>query len=180
MPTYVCWARRGQISDDQKQRIATEITLVHSECTGAPAAFVQCVFQDIDAAGHYIGGVAAQDSVWVYGHIRDGRDTEVKEQILIRISELLVDVLQLDPSLTWVYINPLANTDMVEFGHTACANTCSNSTSTPLDERLTVSPKLHGRERGCSSSNFKGVGLPRTLAGVDPCVVAFPWVRARD
>jgi phenylpyruvate tautomerase PptA (4-oxalocrotonate tautomerase family) len=118
MPTYVCWARRGQISDDQKQRIATEITLVHSECTGAPAAFVQCVFQDIDAAGHYIGGVAAQDSVWVYGHIRDGRDTEVKEQILIRISELLVDVLQLDPSLTWVYINPLANTDMVEFGHT--------------------------------------------------------------
>jgi phenylpyruvate tautomerase PptA (4-oxalocrotonate tautomerase family) len=56
--------------------------------------------------------------VWVYGHIRDGRDKEVREQILIRISELLVDILQLDPSLTWVYINPLANTDMVEFGHT--------------------------------------------------------------
>jgi hypothetical protein len=41
-----------------------------------------------------------------------------RQQILIRISELLVDILQLDPSLTWVYINPLANTDMVEFGHT--------------------------------------------------------------
>jgi phenylpyruvate tautomerase PptA (4-oxalocrotonate tautomerase family) len=118
MPTYVCWARRGQISDDQKQRIASGITVAHSECTGAPPAFVQCVFQDIDTAGHYIGGAAAPDSVWVYGHIRDGRDTDVREQILIRISGLLVDILQLDPSLTWVYLNPLANTDMVEFGHT--------------------------------------------------------------
>ena len=118
MPTYVCWSGSGQISPGQRQRIAQGITLIHSECTGAPPAFVQCIFQDIDVTSHYIGGVAAQDSVWVYGHIRDGRDTEVKEQILIRISELLVDVLQLDPSLTWVYINPLANTDMVEFGHT--------------------------------------------------------------
>jgi phenylpyruvate tautomerase PptA (4-oxalocrotonate tautomerase family) len=62
--------------------------------------------------------VRPRRTVWVYGHIRDGRDKEVREQILIRISELLVDILQLDPSLTWVYINPLANTDMVEFGHT--------------------------------------------------------------
>jgi len=118
MPTYVCWARRGQVSADQKQRIATEITMIHSECTGAPPAFVQCIFQDIDAASHYIGGAPAPDSVWVYGHIRDGRDPAVREQILIKIAEILVGILELDPSLTWVYINPLANTDMVEFGHT--------------------------------------------------------------
>src|ERR1700733_1397837 len=98
MPTFVCWARRGQVSADQKQRIATEITMIHSERTGPPPAFVQCISQDIDAASHYIGGAPAPDSVWVYGHIRDGRDTEVREQILIRISGLLVDILQLDPS----------------------------------------------------------------------------------
>ena len=79
---------------------------------------MQCIFQDIAAASHYIGGEAASDSVWVYGHIRDGREEEVREQILIRISELLVDILQIDPSQTWAYINPLANTDMVEFGRT--------------------------------------------------------------
>jgi len=118
MPTYVCWARSGQVSADQKQRIATEITLIHSECTGAPPAFVQCIFQDIDAASHYIGGAPASDSVWVYGHIRDGRDPVVRERILIKIAEILAAILELDPSLTWVYINPLANTDMVEFGHT--------------------------------------------------------------
>ena len=118
MPTYVCWAERGQISAGQRQRIAAGITLIHSECTGAPPAFVQCIFQDLDAASHYIGGEAAPESVWVYGHIRDGRDEEVRERILIRISELLVDILQIDPSLTWAYINRLANTDMVEFGHT--------------------------------------------------------------
>ncbi len=118
MPTYVCWAERGQISAGQRQRIAAGITLIHSEYTGAPPAFVQCIFQDLDAASHYIGGEAAPQSVWVYGHIRDGRDEEVRERILIRISELLVDTLQIDPSLTWAYINPLANTDMVEFGRT--------------------------------------------------------------
>jgi phenylpyruvate tautomerase PptA (4-oxalocrotonate tautomerase family) len=118
MPTYICWAGSGHISADQKHRIARGITLIHSECTGAPPALVQCIFQDIAAASHYIGGEAATDSVWVYGHIREGRDEEVREQILIRISELLVDILRIDPSLTWVYINPLANTDMVEFGHT--------------------------------------------------------------
>jgi phenylpyruvate tautomerase PptA (4-oxalocrotonate tautomerase family) len=79
---------------------------------------VQCIFQDIDTASHYIGGEAAPESVWVYGHIRDGRDEEARERILIRITELLVDILQIDPSLTWAYINPLANTDMVEFGRT--------------------------------------------------------------
>jgi phenylpyruvate tautomerase PptA (4-oxalocrotonate tautomerase family) len=118
MPTYVCWAGSGQISPGQKQRIAAGITRIHSECTGAPAAFVQCIFQDIDAASHYIGGEAAPDTVWVYGHIRGGREEEVREQILTRISELLVGILQIDPSQTWAYINPLANTDMVEFGHT--------------------------------------------------------------
>jgi hypothetical protein len=118
------------------------ITLIHSECTGAPPAFVQCIFQDIDAASHYIGGQAAPDSVWVYGHIREGRDVEVREQMLIRIGELLADILRIDSSQTWAYINPLANTDMIEFGHTlpcqvpngggssrclpTCASACSN------------------------------------------------------
>ena len=118
MPTYVCLAGSGQISAGQRQRIAAGITLIHGDCTGAPPAFVQCIFQDLDAASHYIGGEPAPQSVWVYGHIRDGRDEGVRERILIRISELLVDILHIDPSLTWAYINPLANTDMVEFGRT--------------------------------------------------------------
>lgn len=118
MPTYVCLAERGQINAGQKQRIAEGITLIHSECTGAPPAFVQCIFQDLDPASHYIGGEATSAAVWVYGHIRDGRDEKVRERILVRICELLVDALQIDPSLTWAYLNPLANTDMVEFGHT--------------------------------------------------------------
>jgi phenylpyruvate tautomerase PptA (4-oxalocrotonate tautomerase family) len=118
VPTYVCLAGSGQISAGQRQRIAAGITLIHSACTGAPPAFVQCIFQDLDAASHYVGGEPAPESVWVYGHIRDGRDEQVRERILIRISELLVDILHIDPSLTWAYINPLANTDMVEFGRT--------------------------------------------------------------
>jgi hypothetical protein len=61
---------------------------------------VQCIFQDLEAASHYIGGEPAPQSVWVFGHIRDGRDEEVRERILIRIPELFVNILQIDPSLT--------------------------------------------------------------------------------
>jgi phenylpyruvate tautomerase PptA (4-oxalocrotonate tautomerase family) len=116
MPTYVCWSGKGRISVPQRQHIAEGITLIHSECTGAPGAFVQTIFNDIEVGSHYIGGDDASDTVWVYGHIRDGRDEVVRSKILTRISQLLVEVLGIDPSLTWVYINPLANTDMVEFG----------------------------------------------------------------
>src|SRR5262249_35621477 len=116
MPTYVCSAGRGRVSVEQRQRIAAGITLIHSECTGAPPAFVQTIFQDIEAGSHYIGSGDASDTVWVYGHIRDGREAAVRSKILTRISDLLANVLGIDPALTWVYINPLANTDMVEFG----------------------------------------------------------------
>jgi hypothetical protein len=61
---------------------------------------VQCIFQDLEAASHYIGGEAAPQSVWVFGHIRDGRDEEVRERILIWVPELFVNILQIDPSLT--------------------------------------------------------------------------------
>src|ERR1700754_4688214 len=115
MPTYVCWAGKGRISTEQKQQIAAGITEIHSNCTGAPPAFVQCIFHEVDAGGHYIGGEASPDTVWVYGHIREGREEAVRERMLLKISALLVEVLSIDASLTWAYINPLANTDMVEF-----------------------------------------------------------------
>jgi phenylpyruvate tautomerase PptA (4-oxalocrotonate tautomerase family) len=118
VPTYVCWAARGRLTADHKKRIARGITTIHSECTGAPPAFVQTIFTDVDADSHFIGGEDASDTVWVYGHIREHRDPEIRTAILQQISQLLVDVLGIDATSTWTYINPLVNTDMVEFGHT--------------------------------------------------------------
>jgi phenylpyruvate tautomerase PptA (4-oxalocrotonate tautomerase family) len=36
MPTYVCVVKAGVLKDEQKARIASAITRLHSEATGAP------------------------------------------------------------------------------------------------------------------------------------------------
>jgi phenylpyruvate tautomerase PptA (4-oxalocrotonate tautomerase family) len=118
VPTYTCSIARGVLSADQRQRIATGISRIHSEATGAPIGFCQCLFHDTDYAGHFIGGEPTpRASVFVYGHIRGGRVAEQRDQILTQIRDLLVEVIGIDSSLVWVYINELRHTDMVEFGH---------------------------------------------------------------
>jgi len=47
MPTYVCTAREGQLSPDQKSRIAAAVTRIHSEVTGAPKFFAQVIFEEV-------------------------------------------------------------------------------------------------------------------------------------
>jgi phenylpyruvate tautomerase PptA (4-oxalocrotonate tautomerase family) len=117
MPTYMCYARAGHLTADHKVQIARGISQIHSGATGAPVSFVQCLFRDLDAGGHFIGGrPAAEDGVWVYGRIRAGRTVEVKNELLLGIRDHLTQVLGISDSLVWVYLNELTHTDMVEFG----------------------------------------------------------------
>jgi phenylpyruvate tautomerase PptA (4-oxalocrotonate tautomerase family) len=60
---------------------------------------------------------APHNGVFVYGHIRAERTSAAKNEILIGIRDLLVRVLNVPESVVWVYLNDLAHTDMVEFGH---------------------------------------------------------------
>ena len=118
MPTYMCYTHRGQLTAEHKARIAVGISRIHSEFTGAPIAFTQCVFGDLDPDQHFIGGQPApENGVWVYGHIRAERTRSAKNHILLAIRDLLTRVLQVPESVVWVYLNELAHTDMVEFGH---------------------------------------------------------------
>jgi phenylpyruvate tautomerase PptA (4-oxalocrotonate tautomerase family) len=85
--------------------------------SGAPIAFTQCIFRDLNPNDHFIGEQPApKDGVWVYGHIRTGRTTSAKRHILLGIQDLLRDVLKVSDSVVWVYLNELAHNDMVEFG----------------------------------------------------------------
>ncbi len=94
MPTYVCWAARGRLTADHKKRIARGITMIHSECTGAPPAFVQTIFTEVDSDSHFIGGEDASDTVWVYGHIREhGR---VRPHLAVARTGSTVDTGQTD------------------------------------------------------------------------------------
>jgi hypothetical protein len=41
MPTYMCYAHEGEITFEQKSKIAAGIARIHSRFTGAPVAFTQ-------------------------------------------------------------------------------------------------------------------------------------------
>src|SRR6476646_6864530 len=109
MPTYTCVSKRGLLSTDQRRRIATGITRVHSAATGAPIAFTQCIFQDIDDSGHFIGGEPGPpDNVFVYGHIRGGRNVAQRAEILDGVRDLVIEAVGCEPSSAWGVVNDYA------------------------------------------------------------------------
>jgi phenylpyruvate tautomerase PptA (4-oxalocrotonate tautomerase family) len=97
MPTYMCYAHEGQITAEQKSHIAAGIARTHSRFTGAPVAFCQCIFRNLESDEHFIG-------------------LQPENHILMEIRDLLMEVLNVPESVVWVYLNDLAHTDMVEFG----------------------------------------------------------------
>jgi phenylpyruvate tautomerase PptA (4-oxalocrotonate tautomerase family) len=117
MPTYICYAHKDAITSEQKSEIAAGIAQIHSEFTGAPIAFTQCIFRSLEPDEHFIGTQPAPSTgVFVIGHIRAGRSSPAKNHILVGITDVLVRVLTVPRSVVWVYLNDLAHTDMVEFG----------------------------------------------------------------
>ena len=89
MPTYVCTVREGQLSPDQKSRIAAEVTRIHSEVTGAPTFFAQVIFEEVKPGNHFMGGVPLvhdqlYDQVFVYGRVRAGRSIQEKLKMIKR------------------------------------------------------------------------------------------------
>jgi phenylpyruvate tautomerase PptA (4-oxalocrotonate tautomerase family) len=114
----MCYAHEGQITSEQKSRIAAGIARIHSRFTGAPVAFCQSVFRNLGSDEHFIGlQPAPHNGVFVYGHIRAERTAAAKNHILMGIRDLLMGVLNVPESVAWVYLNDLKHTDMVEFGH---------------------------------------------------------------
>jgi phenylpyruvate tautomerase PptA (4-oxalocrotonate tautomerase family) len=117
MPTYMCYAHEDQITAEQKSHIAAGIAQIHSRFTGAPVAFCQSIFRNLQPDEHYIGlQPAPHNGAFVFGHIRAERTLAAKNHVLMGIRDLLIQVLNVPESVVWVYLNDLAHTDMVEFG----------------------------------------------------------------
>ncbi|WP_020179722.1 tautomerase family protein [Methylopila sp. M107] len=116
MPTYVCAAPAGLLSDAQKAEIARAITRVHSEATGAPTYFVQVVIDDSPKT-RFLGGERADGQIWIRGDIRAGRPESVRENMMLAMMRAVAAIANVKDTEIWVYLNNLAPTDMVEYGH---------------------------------------------------------------
>lgn len=117
MPTYVVHAAADAFDPAQRDALADAITSVHHRRTGAPRSFVQTIFVDIPAGGHYVGGEPTHPrGVWVYGHIRSGRDTQTRTAIALDIRDALLSLGNVPAEFVWVYLGELPHSDMIEFG----------------------------------------------------------------
>jgi phenylpyruvate tautomerase PptA (4-oxalocrotonate tautomerase family) len=101
MPLYICSAPADSLDDDERQSIATAITRIHCDVTGAPATFAHVVFAD-SKAGDYS----------VFGTIRAGRTDEIKGELRRQMATAVAEtagigadkvaVLTVDVPASWV------------------------------------------------------------------------------
>jgi phenylpyruvate tautomerase PptA (4-oxalocrotonate tautomerase family) len=117
MPTYVCTARDGALTQEQKARIAAEITRVHNEVTGAPRFFVQVLFSDLKVGNQFIGGAQPpSNQAWIRGDIRAGRSEQDKGRLLLGLLRGFSRISGVPEADVWVYLTELPAKNMAEFG----------------------------------------------------------------
>jgi phenylpyruvate tautomerase PptA (4-oxalocrotonate tautomerase family) len=122
MPTYVCTVREGQLSPDQKSRIAAEVTRIHSEVTGAPTFFAQVIFEEVKPGNHFMGGVPLvhdqlYDQIFVYGRVRAGRSIQDKLKMIKLMAEAVGEAAGVRRTGVWIYIAELPPRQMIEYGY---------------------------------------------------------------
>jgi len=118
MPSYVCTTVTGRLSGGQRARIAAILTDAHHRATGAPAYFVRVAFEEAAAGTVHIGGAPLQhDHLFVFGHIRAGRDADIRRGLLDAISAGVRNAAALHHLGLWIYLAELPEENMVEFGH---------------------------------------------------------------
>jgi len=115
MPTYVCTTRPGLLDEHQRTAIAGAISRAHEAATGAPVFFAQVVFAE--TAHRYIGGARSDAHVMVRGDIRAGRSEDQRTGLIRAIARDVAEIAGAAADDVWVYLNELAPTDMIEFGH---------------------------------------------------------------
>ena len=118
MPTYTVTTPDGCLDDDQRAKIAREITRVHHETTGAPAYFAQVLFVEIKPGRYFVGGEPLNGKqVFVNGQIRAGRTIESKDALIRQMLAAVAQAAMVPANHVWVYISDLIPRQMAEFGH---------------------------------------------------------------
>jgi phenylpyruvate tautomerase PptA (4-oxalocrotonate tautomerase family) len=89
----------------RRQQIATAITRIHGDVTGAPAAFVHVVFRDADA-GQYM----------VFGTIRAGRSDRQKLELKRQMAAAVAETLEIDAAKITVFTKDVPASWVMEGG----------------------------------------------------------------
>ena len=118
MPTYTLHIPAGRLAAAQLDRMAAEITRVHSEVTGAAGFFAQVIVHEVAAGRYYAGGrPLAADQLFLHGQIRAGRSAQDRTRLLLALRDVVTTESGAEAAAVWVYLVDLPARDMVEYGH---------------------------------------------------------------
>ena len=88
MPLYTVTTQAGQLRDDVRAKLASELTALHSEYAGVPKNWVHVIFLEFArGCGFTAGEPAATASLTLL--IRTGRSAEYKRELLTRLWKLI-------------------------------------------------------------------------------------------
>ena len=117
MPTYFVNSSNMRLSKLIKEKLAKKITKIHNEATGANKFFAQIIFNNTKKGDHYMGGKrVSKPEIFIYGHIRSGRTTTIKNKLLTGLREIIRKNTKLKKDNIWVYILDLKPSQMIEYG----------------------------------------------------------------
>ena len=117
MPTYFVNTSNIKFKKNLKEKLANKITKVHNEATGANKYFAQVIFYDAKKGDHYMGGkIVSKSEIFIYGHIRSGRTTIIKNKLIKGLREIIQENTKLKKDNIWVYLLDLKPNQMIEYG----------------------------------------------------------------
>ena len=88
MPLYTVLTQVGALTDDARQKLASDLTALHVEMSGVPEDWVHIVFNDFDP-GHGFSAGKPAPVVSLTLLIRTGRSADYKRTLLARLWHLL-------------------------------------------------------------------------------------------
>jgi phenylpyruvate tautomerase PptA (4-oxalocrotonate tautomerase family) len=141
MPTYTVTNSNFKINVKQKNEIAKGITKIHNKVTGANTYFAQVIFNKTKNSDHFMGGKKVKEpQIFLYGQIRAGRASKIKEKLILELRDILIKKLKINKSQVWVYILDLLPSQMIEYGEilpdSGSENKWFNSLSPKLKKKL--------------------------------------------
>ena len=141
MPTYTFTNSNFKLNLKQKNEIAKDITKVHNKVTGANTYFAQVIFNKTENSDHFMGGKKIKEpQIFLYGQIRAGRTSKIKEKLILELRDILIKKLKINKSQVWVYILDLLPSQMIEYGEilpeAGNENKWFNSLSPKLKKKL--------------------------------------------
>ena len=117
MPTYFVNSSNIKLSKLIKKKLSKQITKIHSKITGANKYFAQVIFNDTKKGNHFMGGkIVSRSEIFIYGHIRSGRTSKVKNKLIKGLRKIITENTKLRKDNIWVYLLDLKPNQMIEYG----------------------------------------------------------------